>query len=80
MGARPMTLDDIVVLEAAIDRACAEMDRLRTQRDCLLAALQGMTERYTALVNCGDCGNWDPESEAVVIAARAVIAAVEGAR
>lgn len=33
-------------------------------------ALEGMLEKYVALVNCGDCGNWNPEEEPVVIAAR----------
>ena len=40
----------------------------------LLEALNAMLDRYTDLVNCGDCGNWDPETEEPVIAARAAIA------
>jgi len=36
----------------------------------LKQALQGLLERYTSLVNCGDCGNWDCETEIEVIAAR----------
>ena len=40
----------------------------------LLAALQVLLERYTGLVNCGDCGNWDPEKESSVIAARHALA------
>lgn len=43
----------------------------------LLAALKALLERYTALVNCGDCGHWDPETEADVIQARAVLAKAE---
>jgi hypothetical protein len=39
----------------------------------LVAALAGMLDRYTALVNCGDCGNWNPETEDEVIAARSVL-------
>jgi hypothetical protein len=39
----------------------------------LLAALQAMLERYTALVNSGDAGNWDPEIEDAVVDARAAI-------
>lgn len=46
----------------------------------LLVALQSLTERYTRLVNCGDCGNWDPETEPEVIAARAAIAKAGGAK
>ncbi len=41
----------------------------RRERD----ALQGILDRYVSLVNCGDCGNWDPEEEAMVKAARAVL-------
>lgn len=43
----------------------------------LLAALTHMTERYVSLANSGDCGNWNPEREADVIAARAAIAKAE---
>jgi hypothetical protein len=39
----------------------------------LLAALKVLLDRYVSLINCGDCGNWDPETEAEVIAARAAI-------
>lgn len=39
----------------------------------LLAALTALLDRYTELVNCGDCGNWDPEKEVDVIAARAAL-------
>ncbi len=36
----------------------------------LRSALQGMLDRFTDLVNCGDCGKWDPETEEPVIVAR----------
>lgn len=36
----------------------------------LKVALEGLLNHYTALVNSGDCGNWDPETEPQVIAAR----------
>lgn len=36
----------------------------------LTGALEGLLKHYVDLVNCGDCGNWDPETEAPVIAAR----------
>lgn len=42
------------------------------------AALSELLERYTSLVNCGDCGNWDPETEAEVINARAALAKAQG--
>ena len=44
--------------------------------DACAAALHALLERYTDLVNCGDCGNWNPEREDQVIAARAALAAV----
>lgn len=44
----------------------------------LLEALEGMLYRYTGLVNCGDCGSWDPESEVEVIDARKAIARAKG--
>lgn len=46
--------------------------------DALVEALRGLLDRYTALVNCGDCGDWDPETEPEVIAARAALAKAEG--
>lgn len=42
--------------------------------DELVTALSNMITRYTGLVNCGDCGNWDPEREEIVIRARAALA------
>jgi hypothetical protein len=36
----------------------------------LYEALQGMLDHYTTLINSGDAGNWDPEEEPQVIAAR----------
>lgn len=40
----------------------------------LREAAQALLDRYTSLVNCGDCGNWDPETEPDVIALRAELA------
>lgn len=40
----------------------------------LAEALDKLLDRYTSLVNCGDCGVWDPEKEDEVIAARAALA------
>lgn len=44
----------------------------------LLATLEALTEHYVSLVNCGDCGRWDPEDEGVVKRARSTIAKVRG--
>ncbi len=39
----------------------------------LLASLRVMLHRYLELVNSGDAGNWNPEGDDCVIAARAAI-------
>lgn len=44
----------------------------------LVLALQCFVDRYVALVNCGDCGNWNPEHDVEVIRARAALAKAEG--
>lgn len=62
--------DDVAALALGIK---AERDRLKRENGQLKAALVAMIDRYTALVNCGDCGNWDPETEDEVIAAHAVL-------
>lgn len=36
-------------------------------------ALRGILNRYVGLVNSGDAGNWNPETEPEVIAARAAL-------
>lgn len=46
--------------------------------EALAAALRELLDRYTDLVNCGDCGSWDPEKEHQVIAARAALALADG--
>ena len=40
-------------------------------------ALENLTKRYCDLVNCGDCGFWEPEDEKEIIASRAAIAHAE---
>lgn len=42
--------------------------------EVLVNALVGMVNVYTALVNCGDCGNWNPEEDKEVIVARKAFA------
>jgi hypothetical protein len=44
----------------------------------LVEALRMMTEHYVGLAGCGDCGNWNPEEEEEVIAARALLAKIDG--
>ena len=45
----------------------------KEERERMRAALDGLLERYVSLVNSGDGGSWNPETEAEVIAARAAI-------
>ena len=52
--------------------------RMVQERGELLVSLKAMLDRYTSLVNCGDAGHWNPETEPDVISARAAIAKVEG--
>lgn len=52
--------------------------RLIASAPDLLHTLRVMVYRYVSLVNGGDCGNWDPETEPEVIAARAALAKAEG--
>lgn len=44
----------------------------------LLEALERFVENYVDMVNSGDCGNWNPETEVKVINARAAIAKARG--
>lgn len=41
--------------------------------ETLRVALRQLLTRYLELVNCGDCGNWNPEKELEVIDARAAL-------
>lgn len=54
--------------------AARALTLIDAQHAQLFAALTKLLDRYVELVNCGDCGNWDPEEEPEVIAARAAIA------
>lgn len=49
------------------------LDVVEQQRE----ALEGLLLRYNALVNSGDCGNWNPEGDDDVIAARAALALMD---
>ena len=39
----------------------------------LYKALDALLTRYVGLASSGDCGNWDPETEPEVIAARTLL-------
>ncbi len=51
----------------------SDYTKVLAKRDQLKAALEGFLESYLVLANSGDCGNWDPEEEDHVIAARAAL-------
>ena len=53
-------------------------ERVRDAAHALLEALEDITEMYCAMINSGDCGNWNPETDKEVIKARAAIAAAKG--
>lgn len=55
----------------ALVRAC-------NVRPTLVKALEGLLDHYVQLVNSGDAGNWDPEKEPVVIAARHALRLARG--
>lgn len=43
----------------------------------LFEALKQFVSEYVALINSGDCGNWDPETEEKVIKARAALSSAQ---
>lgn len=64
----PLASDEINAANGALIAAAPE----------LLAALQGFLDMYIAAANSGDWGNWDPEEDDEVIAARAAILKATG--
>lgn len=61
---------------ASITEALEHLEELRstpTVDEEMLEALRGLLNHYVQLVNCGDCGYWNPEVEDEVVAARAAI-------
>lgn len=49
----------------------------RRESQSARTALADLLKRYTELVNCGDCGNWNPEDEEVVKAARSALESLD---
>lgn len=66
-----------LVLETHRGQAAANA-RLFAAAPDLLSALHAITQRYVTLAESGDCGNWNPEEEPEVQAARAAIEKAEG--
>jgi hypothetical protein len=52
------------------DTLKADYDKLLAVNKVLVDSSKALINRYTSLVNCGDCGNWDPEDDDEVIAMR----------
>jgi hypothetical protein len=59
------------------DQAVADARLIAAAPD-LLASLEAVTKHYVDLINCGDCGNWNPEDEDPIKAARTAIAKAKG--
>lgn len=51
----------------------SEISAWKGEAERLRKALEAVLDRYVSLVNCGDCGSWDPEKESEVIAARGAL-------
>jgi hypothetical protein len=59
------------------NKVAAEIKRRWDSFEAMRKALEGLTAMYVAMVNSGDCGFWNPEEEAEVIAARAALRLAE---
>lgn len=69
-GAQQENAEFIAAARTDVPALCDELDAARQRIAELKTALKGMTERYCDLIRSEDCGNWDPESEHTVKAAR----------
>lgn len=50
----------------------------QTRHCSLVAALESLTKHYVELVKSGDAGNWNPETEHVIIQAREALDLAKG--
>lgn len=62
--------------EAAGQALMAQIDAAQERAKRLAEALEALLKNHVRLVSCGDCGNWDVETEQEVIASRAARAAL----
>lgn len=60
--------------EAELTRLRAENATLQRRVEQMERAATDFLDNYVAMINSGDCGNWDPETEPKVIALRAALA------
>ena len=69
-----MTTDPMFnVFKDLAEAGSTEVEKWRDMATELGSRLDSLLNRYVELVNCGDCGNWNPEEEMVVKAARRAI-------
>ena len=71
MGALSVAVDDEIdkisrSLVLGASRGAARIGRLEYQ-------LKAMLNHYCQLAGCGDCGNWDPEEEKIIIETRKLL-------
>lgn len=62
-------------LDDAEDKANAHLIAAAPE---LLSSLEDLLKHYIDIVECGDCGNWDAETEKEVVFARAAINKARG--
>jgi len=60
--------------EEQLTEANIYAERLRDKNYQLARALDELLKRYTAMVNSGDCGNWNPEADECVVKAKDALA------
>jgi len=69
-----MTFDEkMQILQIALESVREAMEMMMKGCEEIAGGLEMMTEHYVQLAGCGDCGNWDPEKEEKVIAAREIL-------
>jgi hypothetical protein len=56
--------------EQEIDSLLIRITQLETENKRLRVALSEFLEMYVAMVNSGDCGNWNAEEDPEVVKAR----------
>ncbi len=66
-------VDHARTLELSRNAERAEKREWQRRAEAATKALSAILDRYTGLVNSGDAGNWDSETEPEVIAARAAL-------
>lgn len=66
---------DTIRIGKAIERAIEAENAISA---ALYEALDDLVNRYAGMINSGDCGFWDPETETEVIKARAALRKARG--